>query len=259
LAGYKTAKEFKMAKRSLFVSVLVAVLVCGFFLGSCDTGTNGGGDKTFTLSVTVADGSSGLGSVSITSGSPTGNAAGASVTVTAAAAADHHFMKWSNNMAGVGSVSTTNPYTFNINADTSLCAVFAPYEENDNWKDQTLPPTNSSLIISGLSSFNGQYVTVWSQDYTIYGFTDAQWRGSLNMSIMKGALISGGQAELPIYLVGNVLSGAMPSGGSYTKSGPVTFYILISPKMWVGRGDGTSRTLTANFYNGKGTGTYSGE
>jgi hypothetical protein len=170
-------------------------------------------------------------------------------------------MKWSNNMAGVGAVSTTNPYTFNINADTSLCAVFAPYEEEDNWENRTLPPTDGRLIISGLSNFNGQYVAVWSTDYTVYGFTDGQWHGTTYKSIGKGALISGGQAELPIYLLGGVLEGggAMPSVASYTGSGPVTFHILIGTKMWFGGNDGTDRTLTADFYNGKGTGTYSGE
>jgi hypothetical protein len=93
----------------------------------CDTGINGsGGDNTFTLSVAVADGSGGMGSVAITSGSPKGNAGGAGVTVTAAAAANYHFVKWSDNIAGFGSVSTGNSYTFTINANTSICAVFAP-------------------------------------------------------------------------------------------------------------------------------------
>jgi hypothetical protein len=102
----------------------------GMLVTGCDTGTNGsGGDNTFTLSIAVADGSGGMGSVSITSGSPTGNSAGASVTVTAAAAANHHFVKWSNNIAGFGSVSTNNSYTFTINANTLICAVFAPDDD----------------------------------------------------------------------------------------------------------------------------------
>jgi hypothetical protein len=99
----------------------------GMLVTGCDTGINGsGGNNTFTLSIAVADGSGGMGSVSITGGSPEGNAEGASVTVTAAADANCHFVKWSNNIAGFGSVSVSNSYTFAINANTLIYAVFAP-------------------------------------------------------------------------------------------------------------------------------------
>jgi hypothetical protein len=115
-----------MKKSKFFMfGILAAALIFGVMAGSCDTDD----DTTFSLSIVVADGSSGMGSVSYTSGSPTGNAPGASVAVKAAPAEDHSFVKWSNNIAGMDSVSTDNPYTFPINANTYLCAVFAP---NDN-------------------------------------------------------------------------------------------------------------------------------
>ncbi|MDR1903016.1 MAG: InlB B-repeat-containing protein [Treponema sp.] len=117
-----------MTRKLFDIAGLFAILTTfGILVIGCDPGTNG---NTFALSIAVADGSSGMGSVSITSGSPTGNAVGASVTVTATAATGYHFVRWSNNTAGTGSVSASNPYTFTINADTSLCAVFAPDDGN---------------------------------------------------------------------------------------------------------------------------------
>jgi hypothetical protein len=133
--------------------LLVMAAAWGISAAGCDTGTNGGdgGGTTFTLSVAVADGSSGMGSAAITEGSPTGNAAGARAAVTAAPAANYHFVKWTNNTSGMGSVSTDNPYTFTINADTALCAVFAP--------DNDIGLTLSVAVADGSSGMGSAAIT----------------------------------------------------------------------------------------------------
>jgi hypothetical protein len=149
-----------MADKKIWMGILVMVLTFGMAVLGC-TSDN---ENTFTLSIAVADGSSGMGSVSITSGGPTGNAAGASVTVNATPSTDHHFVKWSNNIAGMDSVSSDNPYTFNITADSLLFAIFAP---DDN--------------VTGVFSFNGIWVVdgietiisgnTWQNDYDNGTFT----------------------------------------------------------------------------------------
>jgi hypothetical protein len=103
--------------------MLALLLTFGLMFVGCD---NDGGEDYFTLSIDVADGSKEMGSVSITSGSPAGNSVGAAVTITATPASGYHFVRWSNNVAGMYSVSTDTSYTFTINANTLLCAVFHP-------------------------------------------------------------------------------------------------------------------------------------
>ncbi|MCL2067945.1 MAG: hypothetical protein FWG99_10825 [Treponema sp.] len=128
-----------MANKKMFwLGILAMVLVFGMTAVGCDNGSTDSNDKgnLFTLSIAVADGSQAMGSVVITSGSPTGNAQGTSVTVTANPSANYHFVKWSNNIAGMGSVSTIVSYTFNISTNTVLFAVFAP----DNGTDGIISP-----------------------------------------------------------------------------------------------------------------------
>jgi hypothetical protein len=194
-AGHKNRKEFFMTKhRSLFLGALVIALVCGFFLGSCELLP---GDTTFSLSIEVADGSAGMGSVNYTIGSPTGNDAGASVTVTATPAPNHHFVKWSNNIAGMGSVSTTATYTFTINANTGLYAVFAPDDDTTgifnpagtwttNIEEGTAQVTftpSSSTTGSGTFTYNGAH-------YFDYGtFTFSGNYGTIYSDHFDGAAI----------------------------------------------------------------------
>ena len=113
--------------KNKWLAAFAVLLLIGFAFFGCDPiGGGGSKDTTFGISVAVADGSGGMGSVALTSGSPTGNAAGASATVTATPAANHSFVRWSNNTAGMGAVSTEATHTFTVNADTLLCAVFEP-------------------------------------------------------------------------------------------------------------------------------------
>jgi hypothetical protein len=80
---------------------------------------------TYSLTVArVGAQTTAYGSVA-TTGSTTGNAANASVTVTATPGSNYIFKKWVSTNSVTGTeVSTANPYTFNINANTSLYAVF---------------------------------------------------------------------------------------------------------------------------------------
>jgi hypothetical protein len=146
-----------MNRKFIFSVILVCMLVLSLSLAGCKTDSDDGGGG-FTVSIDVADGSKGMGSASITSGSPTGNAAGASVTVTATPAKDHHFKRWSNNVAGMGSVSENTAYTFTINADTYLCAVFAP---DDNK--------------TGIFNFDGIWVTNIGEEKLEITFNGNAW------------------------------------------------------------------------------------
>ena len=109
--------------KTLFCGLL-GVILAFCFIG-CDNGSTNT-DNTFNLSINVADGSHGMGSVIISTGSSTGNIQGSSVTVTATPDTNYNFVKWSNNIAGMDYISIDASYTFSINANTSLFAVFAP-------------------------------------------------------------------------------------------------------------------------------------
>jgi hypothetical protein len=162
--------------RFFLLGMLAAALTFGMLFTGCDTGTNGGG-TTFSLTAAVGDGSSGMGTVAITSGSLTGNAPGVSVTVTATAAAGYHFVRWSNNTAGYGLVSSSNPYTFSINVDTTLCAVFVPDDDN----------TNSNLIYDPVGTWVVEGVTA-----TTVAYDDEEeiytWTSSYNGYDVNGTL-----------------------------------------------------------------------
>jgi hypothetical protein len=82
---------------------------------------------SYSLTVArVSTQSASYGSVAITTGNDTVNAANASVTVTATpGSANYVFKKWvSTNSVTAAAVSTNATYTFNINANTTLYAVF---------------------------------------------------------------------------------------------------------------------------------------
>jgi len=113
-------------KKTLFCCLL-GIILAYCFIG-CDNGSTNT-DNTFNVSINVADGSHGMGSAIISKGSTTGNIQGSSVTVTAKPDTNYNFVKWSNNIVGMDSVSTDASYTFSINANTSLFAVFAPVDE----------------------------------------------------------------------------------------------------------------------------------
>jgi hypothetical protein len=82
--------------------------------------------RQYSLSVATVTGQSAYGTAVRTTGSATGNAAGSGVTVTATPASGYVFAKWvSTNNVSAAAVSTNAAYTFNINANTSLYAVFA--------------------------------------------------------------------------------------------------------------------------------------
>jgi hypothetical protein len=165
--------------------MLAMALIFGLLLIDCDIGT--GGSNTFSLSAAVADGSSGMGSVSITNGSPTGNSAGASVTVKAAPATDHNFVRWSNNIAGFGSVSTNAEYTFNINADTYLCAVFLP-DDNKSGLFGLTGKWNTDIMGGILvGEFNGTDTGTWT--FTLEDYSDT---GTYTLSGNYGLIHSTG-------------------------------------------------------------------
>ncbi|MDL2234680.1 hypothetical protein LJC07_00810 [Christensenellaceae bacterium OttesenSCG-928-L17] len=85
------------------------------------------GPRTYTLSVSnLSTQGARYGSVAITTGAATGNAEGASVTVTATPAQDHVFVGWvATDSRTATLVSTNTAYTFNINANTTLYAIFS--------------------------------------------------------------------------------------------------------------------------------------
>ena len=121
-----------MKRKNVFVLgtlalALALVFMAALFVG-CDTGSDG---TTYSLAALPADGSSGMyESVYITVGSPTRNDPGTSVTVTAEAKPGYEFVRWSNNIAGFGSVSVQQSYSFNIVANTTLYAVFKQDADN---------------------------------------------------------------------------------------------------------------------------------
>ena len=104
-------------KKLLSRLALLASIAVLFF--SCDNLFNTGSEDeaTYTLSVS----SDGNGSVSV---SPAGSKfkEGTSVTLTATANSGYEFHAWKNSSGSI--VSTANPYTFTINADTTLKASF---------------------------------------------------------------------------------------------------------------------------------------
>jgi len=71
--------------------------------------------------VTASSGNDGMGSVA---GGGTYNT-GTTATVTATPNDGYHFVKWTN---GTNDLSTDNPYTFNVTAEATVTAVFAPNE-----------------------------------------------------------------------------------------------------------------------------------
>ena len=89
-------------------------------------------DMALSLSVShsltvnrVSAQSASYGSVAITTGNATANAAGSGVTVTATPGSGYAFVKWvSTNSVSATAVSTSAAYTFNISANTTLYAVF---------------------------------------------------------------------------------------------------------------------------------------
>ena len=196
-----------MANKKLWLGILTMVLVFGLTVVGCDNGNDTG--KTFALSIAVADGSSGMGSVSITNGNPTGNAEGASVTVNATPAANNHFVRWSNNIAGMGSISTANPYTFTINANTSLYAVFAPddgvtgiFDMAGTWKTDI---QGATLVLTMTGNKTGGTWTISLPDYTDNGTYTLEgnygliYSNGLNANIGMFALTSA--TAMTMYLV----------------------------------------------------------
>ncbi|MDL2258172.1 hypothetical protein LJC42_03305 [Eubacteriales bacterium OttesenSCG-928-K08] len=83
--------------------------------------------RTYTLSVNNLSTQAAVtyGSAAITTGAATGNIPDASVTVTATPAANRVFVGWvTSNDRKATPVSTDAAYTFNINSDTTLYAIF---------------------------------------------------------------------------------------------------------------------------------------
>jgi formylglycine-generating enzyme required for sulfatase activity len=94
-----------------------------------DTTGLDGNDLTLTLivysmAVEEASGQSTWGSTSISVGSASGNYPNSGITVSAMAASGYRFDRWTSDPAGTITVSTANPHSFNIIANTTLYAVF---------------------------------------------------------------------------------------------------------------------------------------
>jgi hypothetical protein len=107
-----------------------------------------------SLSAGVVTGQSGWGSAAITTGRTSGNVSGSSVTVKATPASDYVFVKWvAGDDETAAAVSTREAYTFTINADTALYAVFAA--SSGSLADADTEDFGTGAVITGTRTFDG--------------------------------------------------------------------------------------------------------
>lgn len=193
--------------------------------------------------------------------------AGATATVTATPAAGYSFKEWKE---GSSTVSTSNPYTFQVNSDISLKAEFEPAEYQINATSS--PPTGGSVTGAGTYT-HGTSVTLAatpSSGYSFVNWTEGGTQVSANSSYTF-------TAESNRNLVANfslasysVSTSSLPAGGGTTSGGgsfnygesatvtatPSTGYRFVN---WTAGGTSVStnasytftvtanRTLVANF------------
>ena len=123
----------------------------------------------YTVTLNTADAT--MGSVS-PAGATTVNA-GSSFTATATANSGYEFVAW---MDGTTQVSTANPYTFTVNANTTLTATFAavsePCEAPTNLREQTVVVDKAVGYLfvewddnAGVSQWNLQYKLANTNDW----------------------------------------------------------------------------------------------
>jgi hypothetical protein len=143
---------------------------------------SGGG---FSLSAAVVSSQSGQGTAAINTGTTTGNVSGSSVTVKATANTGYQFAKWvASDNVGASAVSTANPYTFQISANTTLYAVFQasgggglPGDADDvdfgvgaTVTTYTINPgDNLQTYLTGIMNTPGNYAVTITGEHTIAG------------------------------------------------------------------------------------------
>ena len=130
------------------------------------TDCNGAGPIVTTYTVTLNTANATMGTVS--PNTPTTVNAGESFTATANANEGYHFVAWTSNNT---TVSTTNPYTFTVNADITLAATFeansTPVEPCD--VPANLHATNTDIHAIEIAWDPNANVSSWNVRYRMAG------------------------------------------------------------------------------------------
>lgn len=245
-------------KKLLSRLALLASISVLFF--SCDIlfNTETEEEKTYSLSVS----SEGNGSVSV---SPSGTEfkEGTSVTLTATADSGYQFDAWKNSSGSI--VSTANPYSFSLNADTTLKASFVREQATLtvtvdgngtlSLSDGSISGASSisesfdvgtELIVTAAPDTDNQFVG-WSGDY---GGTNTAYTFTINEDTNLTARFALSTATLYTIAV-NVLpeaGGTVTGAGRYVEGDSVTLVAAANSGYyfdeWTGDAAGTESTLT---------------